>query len=53
MIGAPDGDSYGMSETDKPAQPRAIAVGDGLSLTPRKAYGWCGNKFYFLIDRFL
>ena len=39
LIGAQAGDSSGMSETDKTSQPRALAMGDGLSLTPRKASG--------------
>ena len=37
MIGAAGGDSGGMSEIDKTSQPRALAMGDGLSLTPRKS----------------
>ncbi|NME07749.1 hypothetical protein HF876_18190 [Psychrobacillus sp. BL-248-WT-3] len=45
-----DGDSSGMSETDKTSQPRAIAMGDGLSLTPlvRKSILLYGLKISLL-----
>ncbi|MER2260643.1 MAG: hypothetical protein ABS934_01430 [Psychrobacillus sp.] len=44
LNGAFAGDSSGMGETDKTSQPRALAMGGGLSLTPRKASGKCGKS---------
>ena len=51
MIVVAGGDSGGMSETDKTSQPRALATGDGLSLTPRKASAESGNQFYFIVKK--
>ncbi|MER2261025.1 MAG: hypothetical protein ABS934_03350 [Psychrobacillus sp.] len=49
LVVVQDGYFIGMSETDKTSQPCALAMGDGISLTPRKASGWRGNQFYLLL----
>lgn len=48
-VWSPEGDSYGMSEKDKPTQPRAIAMSDGSPPLRKKRLAGAKDQFYSLI----